>query len=484
MRKNKYSKRKRYAQPSNPLHEPLLSFSPQDHWSLKDAFEGTLIVGTNGSGKTSGPGKHIALQFLRFGLGGLVLVSKRDEANLWKTYCASTGRLDDLIIMEPDGPHVFNFIDYIGRTQVGPGSGLAANVADVIYQIAGTAGQGQDNQDAFWQGEQTKILLSPIETLLLSGQELTPKAIYGIVASAPGSEEDLQSEKWRNESACYQALRTIRYKIENGLLSEEEVEDYRVLESYWLYEYARLHEKTRGIVRAMFSNFFTEFNRRPNRALFCDKTTITPEACFQGKIIVVNLPVRVFHKVGVVAQKLMKLMFQRTAEQTVIEGKPRLPAFLFGDEYQTLYYDYDREFQATARSSHVATVYLTQNLPNTYEAAGGAQIGENKSKALIANLNTKFFLAQDDPVTNEYAAGMIGQTVYWRRNKGASIGESTSLSHGSSETYDHRVRPEEFHALRNGGSPHNYEVDAYVMQTGRIFKANGSNVLKVTFSQA
>ena len=476
-------KQNSYAQPEDPLRSPLLSFSAHDHWALKDAFEGTLIVGTTGSGKTTGPGSTIARQFLRYGMGGLVLTAKPDEVDLWRNYCARTGRLDDLIVMEPGSGHHFNFIDFIGRTQIGPGTGLAMNVADVIYQVAQTGGHGSDQKEAFWQGEQTKIMLAPIETLLLTGDKLTPQAIYDIVVSAPPSEEKLQLQDWRDKSACYQALLRIRQRIDNGELIEDEIEDYRNLENYWFNEYCNMHEKTRGIVVSMMTSFFTEFIRRPNRTLFCTDTTITPEACFDGKIIVVNLPVRTYHKVGVMAQKMMKLMFQRTAEQASENGTVRLPGFLWCDEFQTVANDYDREFLATARSSAVASVFLTQNLPNVVEAFGGGSIGLNKTKALLANLNTKFFLANDDPVTNKYAAELIGQKVYWRKNKGSSVGDKVNFSQGENEVYDHAVRPEDFHHLRNGGPKNLYQVEAYAVQTSRLFTASGSNVLKTIFSQ-
>ena len=44
------------------LDLPLVRFSerPQDTWTLQDAFQGVLIMGENGSGKTSGSGKHFA----------------------------------------------------------------------------------------------------------------------------------------------------------------------------------------------------------------------------------------------------------------------------------------------------------------------------------------------------------------------------------------------------------------------------------------
>ena len=58
---------------------PLLQLSAGDAWRVKDAFEGTQILGSPGSGKTSGSGKAIAHAFLSAGFGGLVLCAKVDE---------------------------------------------------------------------------------------------------------------------------------------------------------------------------------------------------------------------------------------------------------------------------------------------------------------------------------------------------------------------------------------------------------------------
>ena len=58
-----------------PLNLPLVRFSErsEDIWTLSDAFQGVSIMGENGSGKTSGSGKHLARKLLQNGFGGLVL---------------------------------------------------------------------------------------------------------------------------------------------------------------------------------------------------------------------------------------------------------------------------------------------------------------------------------------------------------------------------------------------------------------------------
>src|SRR6516164_6542980 len=80
-----------------PLNLPLVRFSErsEDTWTLSDAFQGVSIMGENGSGKTSGSGRHFARKFLQSGFGGLVLCFKTDEADLWRSYLQHAGRETD-----------------------------------------------------------------------------------------------------------------------------------------------------------------------------------------------------------------------------------------------------------------------------------------------------------------------------------------------------------------------------------------------------
>src|SRR5260370_41454344 len=77
-----------------PLDMALVQFRPlaEDTWTLEDAFKGTVISGSPGSGKTSGSGQLLALKFLKAGFGGLVLCVDIEEANLWRPYLKAAGR--------------------------------------------------------------------------------------------------------------------------------------------------------------------------------------------------------------------------------------------------------------------------------------------------------------------------------------------------------------------------------------------------------
>jgi hypothetical protein len=49
------------------LDQWLYQFTNEDGWSPRDSFEGTLIMGSPGAGKSSNSGKNLAHALLRFG---------------------------------------------------------------------------------------------------------------------------------------------------------------------------------------------------------------------------------------------------------------------------------------------------------------------------------------------------------------------------------------------------------------------------------
>src|ERR1700741_1507570 len=92
-----------------PLELALVQFSKrkEDIWTLSDAVQGVVIMGENGSGKTSGSGAILARKYLEAGFGGLVLCFKTDEADLWYQYLKRAGREQDGRFFSVDSPYRF-----------------------------------------------------------------------------------------------------------------------------------------------------------------------------------------------------------------------------------------------------------------------------------------------------------------------------------------------------------------------------------------
>ena len=152
-----------------PLNLPLVRFSErsEDIWTLSDAFQGVSIMGENGSGKTSGSGKHLARKFLQNGFGGLVLCFKTDEADLWRSYLQHAGRETDGRFFGIDEAFRFNFMDYEARSS---GLDFAENLVTLLVDIASIQKRTEPtgSEAHFWLPQKKKLLRNAIMLLLLA----------------------------------------------------------------------------------------------------------------------------------------------------------------------------------------------------------------------------------------------------------------------------------------------------------------------------
>ncbi len=466
------------------LEQPLLHFSPKDAWRIKDAFEGVQIFGATGSGKTSGSGAAIAKAFLRAGFGGLVLTAKKDERALWEEYCRVTGREESLIIISPTGQFHFNFLDYEYR-RPGAGAGLTQNLIALFGAVLEVAerSHGSGGSQDYWQRTTRQLLRNAIDLAAIARGRVSLDLLYDIVTTAPGSTEEVHSEAWQESSICWACIREGEAKEKTSL----QAHDFELAVKYWLKEFAGLAERTRSIIVSSLSSMMDVFLRGTLYELFCGETNVVPELSHAGAIILVDLPVKEYAEVGQFAQVLMKFIWQRATERRDVTKQLR-PVFLWADESQCFVNSHDAVFQTTARSSRVATVYLTQNLSNYYAALGGER-SKAEVNSLLGNLQTKIFHANGDSVTNNWAADVFAKTWQFRSNSGTSTrdgdggGQSISKSAGGSDSLDFEVLPHDFTMLRKGGNENGWCVDGYVFQGGRQWRASRKNFLRVAFKQ-
>src|ERR1039457_3987429 len=118
------------------VNQTLADFHPQTplrDWGngqalrLADALTGVCVFGATGSGKTSGPAKHLAYGYLAADFGGLVLCAKKEERIQWEKWARETDRTDDLVIIDRAGKWRFNFLDW-EASRPGEGGGLTINI--------------------------------------------------------------------------------------------------------------------------------------------------------------------------------------------------------------------------------------------------------------------------------------------------------------------------------------------------------------------
>ncbi len=480
------------------LSTPLLRWSRDDLATTRELVAGTLILGASSAGKTSGSGTAVSHALLSAAsAGGLVLTAKADEKSLWKEYCRNTGRSDDLLIFGPGEPLRFNFLDYeLNRT--GAGAGLTENIVnlfsnalEVVERNSGTEGGRGD--ESFWRRTNRQLMRNLVDLLALATGRVSVPDLVRLCLSAPTAAAQISDKQWQDRSFCFHCLK----EADRREKSERQRHDFGIVADFFLLEWPNLSDKTRSVVMATFTSMADVLNRGVLRELFCTETNITPKAVEEGKIILIDLPVKEYAEVGQFAHVLWKYSFQRSIERRDVMANPR-PVFLWADEAQHFVTSYDMQFQTTCRAARVATVYLTQNVSNFYAALGGGDKGRTEADSLFANLNTKIFHANGDPVTNEWAASLIGRSKQLFANGNNTYSPEDNMnamlglpvfgpvghtSAGFSESYEYEVQPAAFTRLRTGGPAHGWEVDGIVFQNGRVFSGSGRTWLPVTFRQ-
>jgi hypothetical protein len=493
------------------LDQPLLTFSDQfgeTSWTIRNAVEGLQIFGGIGSGKTSGSGKTIALKYLKAGFGGLVLTVKPTDKEDWIGYCRTAGRSDDLIIVEPGGKYAFDFMDYEAKHTPAESS-VSQNLVQLLKTVINADGkQNGSGEDSFWEQALDTLIGNTIDLCLLAHGKVTIPLLYDIVITIDKilPKENNEADSKKTPSAYTLAMqlaeKNVSGKVNVWMESQDKtqlaklsvpdlnkllgraVPESRLLllvRRFFLDNYVTLSPKTRSVIDYKFLGFLNQLIREPAFSLFCDReTNFTPEDSLDGKVILLNLPVKLYHDVGKNCQILFKYIWQRAMEKRDIEKNGR-PCLLWCDESQETLHDHDAACQATARSSRIATVYLSQNINNYFVNMGGSK-PEYRVKAFLGTLATKIFHANADVETNEYASKLIGEGNKIDFTQQDVLAKEPSTSMSMKLELKRRVRPENFTELRTGSKQHNSIVEAYIHTQG---KSSGSlfNFKKIAFTQ-
>ena len=371
----------------------ITAFSEKDWWTLGDAYEGTVVFGATGAGKTSGPGKHIARQLLRTHMGGLVLTVKPDEADAWEAHAEAAGKSEFVMRVRPGGEYRFNFLQYASR-RPGAEIGLAENLADLITTLGRADGSGGDAKrtgDAYWDQALKQLVRNVVSVLHIAEGEITLDSLMGVIATLPEDPEHATEIEWQQRTTAGQMFQKLR-SLE---LDAKRERSLRVGAEFLLQEFPALDPRTRSSIVSTLTTLLDPFRHGEAYELFCTDCTIIPEACRLGAIVILDLDLKTYGAFGRLGQVLFKWFVQQSVERDKIDAKTR-GMFIYADEAQEFLTTEDKRFQATARSARVATVYLTQNLPALQARLGN----EAEVHGLLGNLQTKIFCQNADPSTN------------------------------------------------------------------------------------
>ena len=461
---------------------------------LSDALTGVAVFGATGSGKTSGPAKHLAYGYLAAGFGGLVLCAKSEECRQWCHWAKETGRQKDLVIIQGDGKWRFNFLEW-EAARSGAGGGLTINIVAILDEIAGAiahsagSSDGGNGDNKFWTDALHHMNTNLVDLPIFAGLRVSLPLLRSIVNTAPQNMEQTLDPAWQESSTCAAILREAEQATAKA--SEHIRADFEECRNYWMQEYPVLSEKTRSIINLSFSMLVRPLITRPLREIFSSDTNIQPEDTFKGKIIIVNLPVQEYRLAGRIANLAWKYCFQVAVLRRTPPVKRNTylrPAFLWADEAQNFVTAFDAEYQATARSAGGCTVFISQNRESYRRVLGNTDAVDS----LLANCTGKIF-CQSIGETAEWASKLLGER--WLKITSTNAGQSHGngiLADGNSTAGVSRseqrrlfVEPSMFTTLKRGGPPHKFQVEAIVYNGGHLF-SNGGEELPyrlITFNQ-
>jgi hypothetical protein len=474
------------------LSAPVLQVSQSDWLRLSDLYTGVQIFGGTGSGKSSGSCMALALALLQRGAGFLVLCAKTDEADTWRWYAELAGRSDDLIVFGKGQPWRFNFLNY--EMTNGSGAGETENMVALLGAISEQVDrkQGQSNtNDPFWPLAGKRMQRAAVNLLKHGLGEVSIAWLRKVIMSAPLTPEMVENPQWQATSQLWAAIEAGRERLD--AMTPSDRTDFQDAVNYWLYSYPRLGDRTQSSITETVLAGIDVFGQGMLRELFSTTTNVTPDCVLDGRILVIDLPIKEFHEGGQYAAVVWKYLTQRCIERRPKKPNAR-PAVVYVDESHLFAGSYDAIFQSTARSSCACTIYATQSYSAYLKAMGGDQM-RSEVDSLLTNLQVKIFHQSSDSVTNQWAADLIGRGYTWLRKTDMSyqpqgwidelvgMRDAPGTSSGVSESLQYLVEPATFTTLSSGGYAYGGLIEAIIYGNGRIWNESGASYLRTTFRQ-
>jgi len=370
-------------------------------------------------------------------MGGLVLCSKIEEADEWQTLAEAAGRSEDVIRITLAGPYRLNLLDYENSHS----GANTESIVELLLLLAEVANGGERRQDE-WQDFARTNLRNAVDLLRLAGEPIEINALFEL-ATKP------------------KAFDLIHQKAKARQLSDCQADDLAVCADYWARIWPTMPSEMRSRIEGTVRYLLDPLLRGEMRELFSTDTTITPEATFAGKIIVVDLPTQKSQIFGKLANVAWKLAWQSAIERRGSAGVAR-PAFLWANSYQKFATSNDGEFCRTARIAGGLMVLLTNGVSALSLTFGCGEEGRASVGRLLGNFSTQIFCRNWDMGTNKWAKELIGRR---------------------SEQRDFIVEENYFTSLSSGGPKNNCVVTA-VLYTGRPLPPFAKMCQQVAFKQS
>ena len=446
------------------LDKVLLYWAMYAPFTHRNACEGILITGSNGSSKSRGSLRFITRAMLKAGYGMLVTTTKPDDAEDFVELAKEAGRAGHVKRVRPNGPFRLNPIEYLMKCS--DGETITENVVHFLQDISALFSNAEERGgDPIWQKSMAMLIRNTVDLLLVAGEPVTLKAIAAVVSGSPKSLKDLHEMQERISDVMkggaaveprnpYERVwLSAARNFEKGCVA---IDQHSFVETmrFWTEAWPSMPDRTRGSVEFTVNATLDSMLRGQMAEILCTDTTVRPEDLFRGALVVLDFSLKVRGDEGRIVQAVFKYVFQKGLERRGLRNAdPGRMCALIVDEAQEFLTPHDLTFQATARSARACTVFATQNIASLRK-----RLGHDGTENLTGLLQTKIFHSNDTE-TNEWSAHLLGQD--WDYN--ATFGDNGV---SFNEQMRHLVDPIEFARLARGGPEFNNVCEAIVFKPG------------------
>jgi hypothetical protein len=477
--------RRKTAGGGEDLDKPLLSWTPQDPFRVRDLLRSFCVQGASGSGKSSA----VALQLARAILADRrivlhIVASKPEDRQWWQQRFAEAGRQNELRIVAPDSGMRYNMLD--AELKAGADDRELASILMTSGEtLRRTDSVGGGENDQFFRDQSERMLENAILVLRLATGTITAFDLQRFISGAAMTPDQLKDPNWR-QSFHWKMLEAAL----NAPKTEIEKADMEQCTDYWLGQVPTLNDRTKTSIMVQVQGILHVMGSGVVRNMISSDTTLSPAMMDDGASILVDMPGSRYGASGQFVNAVWRLGVQRHVLRRHANPGDRI-IVQWIDEFQNHAFSGDTRYLAECRSHLGCQVVLTQSLHAFYAAIKGGKSGEHLADALLTNYGTKCFCALGDAKTAEYASSLVGKSL--QTFIGGSTAPSTDLydelmgrskfTGSFSEHYENVLQANAFMSgLRTGGAENGYVVDAIVIRSGEIF-SNGSNWLRVAFGQ-
>ena len=424
-------------------------------------------------------------------IGALILTVKSSETSRWLEYIRATGREKNVRVFNAQSGMSFDFLAYFWKSG-GRAAGQIETIIEVFTDLMSVGKiYAQSSGDKYFENSVQELMRATLVTLSNAAEPISITSMHAFISSLPTSREQVEDKEWQLNSYAGKIIAQLKDRREQ--FTESQWSDLDIASVFLLEKWPDLDYRTRSNIESTWSSLASKFTYDPMRSMFSSgRFDWTPEEItHDGLIVIVDISVLEFSReLARTCQILIKTVHQRAWLRHTYKTGCCHGALLFQDEFAFLASRFDPHFHMVCRESAIAPICISQNILSLAAEEFGEQTPGAKTLGFIGLFGVRFFLANNETVTNEYAADLIGKE--YQDVGGWNAGEGQHHSHfgiSGNQQLKHLIEPIEFTRLLKPDGENPYS-EAVCYLSGRTFNATrtqsnprGLPYLRVHFSR-